>query len=127
VIAALPQDKSSTTNALAQHQPPSGTEMLAFAQPIPSDPTVFNVQPQDFGMETTVFAKRTESGTIKIAFALLDFLDLNAFHAHHQDSGTMLQANVFAPRTESGTEKTASVPQDFSVPTANHAHPQENG
>jgi hypothetical protein len=127
VIVALPQDKLSTTNALAQHQLPSGTEILASVQLEPLDQTVFSAQPQDSGMETTVFAPRTESGTAKTVFALKDSMDLNASHAQPQDSGTTLKANVSAHKTEFGAAKIAFALQDFLDLNAFHAQLQDSG
>ncbi len=121
VTAAQPQDKSSTTNAPVPPPPQSGTETPVFAQLEPSEPTVFNVQPQDSGMEIIVSAPRTEPGTVKIASVLQDFSELNVFHAHHQDSGTTLQVNVYAQKRESGTDKAVLVHQDFSVQTVSAA------
>lgn len=127
VTVVLPQDKLLVDNVLVQHQLLFGTEILVYAQPTLSDPTVFHAQLQDSGIKTTVFVLKIESGTDKIVFALLDFMDQTVFLAQLQDSGTIISVNVFAHKTEFGMVKIVFVPQDSMVPIVNHAHCQEDG
>jgi hypothetical protein len=103
-----------------------------------TDQTVFNVHLKNigtkrlkpvfailhlFGADNTASAHHQPLSTMdQNALAQLELMDLNAFHAQPQDSGTTPATNVFVLRTESGTVKTVSAYQVSSDQTVFNVH-----